>query len=85
MEVNCIKTNVTKAVLCKSDEIKKSIESSTLAVHQVKQTGVSSFLSVIPLAEHDFTLNKDELHDAPLLGITKWYNKNLCELPFKCP
>ena len=48
---------------------------------QASVKGVSSWLSVIPLAEHSFTLNKGEFRDA--LAIR--YNKPLSDLPSHCP
>ena len=47
------------AILSKSDEIENSLEPNTFkAVQQAKETGASSLLNVIPLEEHNFTLNK---------------------------
>ena len=86
VEVNRIKADVMnrreKAILSKSDEIENSLEPNTLkAVQQAKETGASSWLNVIPLEEHNFTLNKGEFRDA--LSIR--YSKNLRGLPSKCP
>ena len=43
------------------------------AVLQAKEKDVSSWLTVIPLHEHGFTLNKAELRDA----VSIRYNKQL--------
>ena len=56
-------------------------EATTKAMKQASTKGASSWLSVIPLAEHGFTLNKGEFRDA--LAIR--YNKPLSDLPSHCP
>ena len=50
-------------------------------VVQAKEKGASSWLSVIPLEEHGFILNKGEFRDAVSLR----YNKKLRGLPSKFP
>ena len=56
-------------------------ESTAKAMNQAAEKGVSSWLSVIPLAEHGFTLNKGEFRDA----IAIRYNKPISDLPSQCP
>ena len=56
-------------------------ESTRKAIDQAKEKGASSWLSVLPLEDQGFTLNKGEFRDA--LAIR--YNKNLRGLPSKCP
>ena len=51
------------------------------AVLQAKENGASSWLTVIPLHEHGFALNKAEFRDA--LSIR--YNKQLKGIPSTCP
>ena len=51
------------------------------AVQQAKQKGTSSWLNVLPLEDHGFTLTKGEFHDALVLR----YNKPLCSLLSNCP
>ena len=51
------------------------------AVLQAKEKGASSWLTVIPLHEHGFALNKAEFRDA--LNIR--YNKQLKGMPRICP
>ena len=50
------------------------------ATEQNSEKGASSWLSVLPLQEHGFTLNKAEFHDALALR----YNRNISNLPSKC-
>ena len=50
-------------------------------LEQLSEPGASSWLSTIPLKEHDFDLSKSEFQDA--LNIR--YDRNLKNLPSKCP
>ena len=50
------------------------------AVQQAKQKGASSWLNVLPLEDHGFTLTKGEFRDAIALR----YNKPLRSLPSNC-
>ena len=51
------------------------------AVQQAKQKGTSSWLNVLPLEDHGFTLTKGEFRDELALR----YNKTLRSLPSNCP
>ena len=51
------------------------------AVQQEKQKGASSWLNVLPLEDHGFTLTKGEFRDALALR----YSKPLRSLPSNCP
>ena len=51
------------------------------AVKDTRQQGASSWLSVLPLKEHGFSLNKGEFRDAIRLR----YGKDLKGLPSQCP
>ena len=50
------------------------------AVQQAKQKGTSSWLNVLPLEDHGFTLTKGDFRDALALH----YNKPLRSLPLNC-
>ena len=66
----------------KVKEVEQSLSKNTLrAVQQAKEKGASNWLSVIPLEEHEFTLNKGEFRDA----IAIRYNKALRGLLSQCP
>ena len=63
-------------------EIDETLTPETLkAVKDTRHPGASAWLSVLPLKEHGFSLNKGEFRDAVLLR----YEKNLKGLPSKCP
>ena len=51
------------------------------SMKQAAEKGASSWLSVIPLAEQGFTLNKGEFRDA----ISLRYNRAMPDLPSQCP
>ena len=51
------------------------------AVIQAKEKGASSWLTVIPIEEHGFTLTKNEFRDEIHLR----YNKTLRGMPSQCP
>ena len=51
------------------------------ALDQAKQKGSSSWLNVLPLEEHGFTLNKGEFRDA----ISLRYDRRIRNLPSHCP
>ena len=51
------------------------------AVQQAKQKGTSSWLNVLPLEDHGFTLTKGEFRDA----LAPRYSKPLRSLPSNCP
>ena len=68
--------------MSKAENIENGLQPMTrMAVVQAKEKGASSWLSVIPLEEHGFILNKGEFRDAVSLR----YNKKLRGLPSKCP
>ena len=54
-------------------------DTTSKAVTQAKENGASSWLSILPLEDEGFTLNKGEFHDAIR------YNKFLKGLPSDCP
>ena len=56
-------------------------EGSKRAFEQNREKGASSWLSVLPLRDHGFTLNKEEFRDALALR----YNRTVTNLPSKCP
>ena len=85
-ETNNIKSDVIKQqeeiIMSKAENIENGLQPMTRrAVAQAKEKGASSWLSVIPLEEHGFILNKGEFRDAVSLR----YNKKLRGLPSKCP
>ena len=55
-------------------------EGSKRAIEQNREKGASSWLSVLPLRDHGFTLNKEEFRDALALR----YNRTVTNLPSKC-
>ena len=78
-EIRRTNTNIQKQreeiIVASLDEtVKKSVD-------QLKEKGVSSWLSTLPLEDQGFTLNKGEFRDA--LAIR--YNSELRGLPTKCP
>ena len=63
-------------------EIDETLPPETLkAVEDTRQPGASAWLTVLPLKEHGFSLNKGEFRDAVALR----YGKSLKGLPSKCP
>ena len=85
-ETNNIKSDVIKQqeeiIMSKAENIENVLQPMTRsAVVQAKEKGASSRLSVIPLEEHGFILNKGELRDA----VSLLYNKKLRGLPSKWP
>lgn len=56
-------------------------ENTARSMKQAAEKGSSSWLSVIPLAEQGFTLNKGEFRDA----ISLRYDRPMADLPSKCP
>ena len=66
----------------KFEQVKETLPAETLrAVTECQEKGASSWLSVLPLQDYDFTLNKGEFRDA----INLRYAKPLRGLPSKCP
>ena len=66
----------------KAQEIDGRLPPETLkAVKDTRQPGASAWLTVLPLKEHGFSLNKGEFRDAVALR----YGKSLKGLPSKCP
>ena len=64
------------------ENVEKLLPSDTLRiVEQTSQPGASNWLSVLPLSEHGFVLNKREFRDAMCLR----YNRDLKGLPSNCP
>ena len=85
-EVNKLKSEVRQEqqdrVKSKAENLEKELPDTTLrAVTESREKGASSWLSVLPLEEYDFTLNKSEFRDA----INLRYAKPLRGLPSKCP
>jgi hypothetical protein len=85
-EVTAIKreihNNKSSTMKNRVSKIEGSLSSETLrAVRQTQEKGASNWLSVIPLEEHGFVLNKGEFRDA----ISLRYNKSLQGLLSKCP
>ena len=56
-------------------------DNSKRALKQISEKGASSWLTVLPLKEHGFDLNKNEFRDINALR----YNRNVSNLPPKCP
>ena len=66
---------------CRKSHIISDLDALTKrATDQNCEKGASSWLSVLPLSDHGFTLNKAEFHDALALR----YNRNITNLPSKC-
>ena len=66
----------------KVQNIEKNLPTQTVtALKDAQMPGASSWLSVLPLAEYGFTLNKSEFRDAIALR----YAKELKGLPSVCP
>ena len=62
--------------------IEQKLPASTKrAVEQAKLKGASSWLNILPIEDHGFSLNKGEFRD----GIAFRYNKPLRGLPSHCP
>lgn len=59
----------------------QSDDNAKLLLKQINGKEVSSCLTVLPFEEHVFDLNKDTFWDADAL----WYNRNIFNLPSKCP
>ena len=57
------------------------VQETKRAVEQNREKGASSWLTVLPLKDHGFTLNKEEFRDALALR----YNRIISNLPSKCP
>ena len=80
--INSTKQNKEKLLIEKGNKIESQLEPDMRqAVLQAKEKGASSWLTVIPLHEHGFALNKAEFRDA--LSIR--YNKQLKGMPSTCP
>ena len=68
-------------LMTKIAEVEQEIPSLTLrAIQDAKNPGASSWLTVLPLEEYGFVLNKGEFRDAVNLR----YGKHLRGLPSKC-
>ena len=85
-EVNGLKkTSISEkeeALKEKAETIKQQLLAVTQrCVKLACEKGASSWLSVKPLAEHGFTLNKGEFRDAIALR----YNKVISDIPSTCP
>ena len=85
-EVNTIKSEVRKEqqdrINLKAEILQKELpETTSRAVIESKEKGASTWLTVLPLEEYEFTLNKGEFRDA----INLRYAKTLRGLPSKCP
>ena len=83
---NEIRAEVDKRNQTRVDDAAKTLESklpdvTKRAVEQAQLKGASSWLNVLPVEEHGFTLNKGEFRDA----IAFRYNKRLRGLPSHCP
>ena len=66
----------------KISKVEASLPSETLrVVQQTSKPGPSNWLSVLPLAEQGFVLNKQEFRDALSLR----FNRPLQDLPSNCP
>ena len=66
----------------KSSKIEGNLNPDTKkVVTQAKEKGASSWLTVLPIKEHGFTLTKNEFRDA----IHLCYNKTLKRMPGQCP
>ena len=80
--INSTKQNKEKILIEKGNQIESELElDMRQVVLQTKEKGASSWLTVIPLHEHGFALNKAEFRDA--LSIR--YNKQLKGMPSICP
>ena len=72
----------TEQLTHKSSKIKANLDpDAKRAVTQAKGKGASSWLIVLPIKEHVFTLTKNEFRDAIHLR----YNKTLKGMPSQCP
>ena len=84
-EIKEIKQNRMHEVQQDKDEKSKAIidtlsTETKRAIEQCKEKGGSSWLSVLPIQAHGFTLNKEEFRDA----IAIRYNTKVSNLPTKC-
>ena len=65
-----------------SSKIEANLDPDTKrAATQAKEKGASSWLTVLPIEEHGFTLTNNEFRDA----IHLHYNKTLKRMPNLCP
>ena len=85
-EVKEIRTKVTaeknSRLKEKADQIELELPAITArSMKQATEKGSSSWLSVLPLSDEGFTLNKREFRDAIALR----YNKRMIDLPPRCP
>ena len=66
----------------KIEQVENSLPTETLRIiEQTKQPGASNWLSVLPLEEHGFSLNKREFRDALSLR----FNLTIKGIPSQCP
>ena len=80
--VSGINQQKAEAMKVQVENVEKLLPSDTLRiVEQTSQPGASNWLSVLPLSEHGFVLNKREFRDAMCLR----YNRDLKGLPSNCP
>ena len=71
----------TESLTNKSSKLEANLDSDTeRAVTQAKEKGASSWLTVLPIEEHGFTLTNNEFRDA----IHLHYNKTLKRMPNLC-
>ena len=77
-ESKIIKQNKLALLLQKSENIVEALTEQTRFVIGAREKGASTWLSVLPLGEFGFHLNKGEFRNALRL----WYAG---KLPFKCP
>ena len=81
-QIATIKRNTSNQLSEKVNRIESELLPDTKrAVLQTKEKGASSWLTVIPIQEHGFTLTKSEFRDALRIR----YNKQLQGMPSKCP
>ena len=77
-----ITQRTTKQLTSKSSKIEANLDPDTKrAVIQAKETGAFSWLTVLPIQEHGFTLTKNEFRDSIHLS----YNKRLKGMSSQCP
>ena len=66
----------------KIEQVENSLPTETLRIiEQTKQPGASNWLSVLPLEEHGFSLNKREFRDA----LSLCFNLPIKGIPSQCP
>ena len=85
-EVKNAKTQATTITTTAANDYKKSVMESLSdptkrSIEQIAQPGASSWLGAYPLKSQGMNLSKEEFQDALCLR----YNKNLKNLPAKCP